>query len=176
MKELSSGTWDTPVGNGKKDTNTEEAMRGAKKPKENSEIASSDLPVAPVTTFNIIRLIQLGYIPMDKPGAWKNPKWIFYGPNAATQWGNSKTNTWALDWAGGKQNNAYRAMLDADISKLHDDIKAYQNNTAGIIGFKAELDKQLALLESLRTEKDPKRIMEISKEYIDSRSKTHFTP
>ncbi len=102
-------------------------------------------------------------------------KWVFYGPTVATQYVNGKVNGWALDWAGGKQGNAYRAMLEADISKLNDDIKAYQKNTASTFGMKAELEKQLALLESLKIEKDPKKILEIGKEFVASRSKTHFT-
>lgn len=79
-----------------------------------------------------------------------------------------------LDWSGGKQNNAYRAMLEADISKINDELKAYQKNTATTFGMKAELEKQLTLLESLKTEKDPKKIMEIGTEYVKSRSVTHF--
>ncbi len=65
--------------------------------KENG-IEQSNLPIAPVTTFNIIRLIQLGYVPINKPGTWKSPKWVFYGPTVATQYVNGKVNGWMLDW------------------------------------------------------------------------------
>jgi hypothetical protein len=133
------------------------------------------LPVAPVTTFNVIRLMQLGYIPIDKPGTWKSPKWIFYGPNALTQWGNEKINNMALNWADSKGGWAYRSMLEADISKLNDQLRGYQKNTATTFGFKAELEKQIAFLESLKTERDPKKIMEIANDYVASRSKMHFT-
>ena len=145
-------------------------------PKESGEGITDPLPIAPITTFNIIRLIQLGYIPLEKPsGKIGQVKWAFYWPNAVTQWGNGKVNGWALDWANSKGGGAYRAMLEADISKVNDELKAYQKNTATTFGFKVELEKQLGLLESLKAEKDPKRIIEIANEYVTSRSRSHFS-
>lgn len=97
--------------------------------KNNDNLSAENLPIAPVTTFNVIRLIQLGYIPVDKPGTLKSPKWLFYGPNIITQWGNGKVSGWMLDWSGGKENNAYRAMLESDISNINSELRAYQENT-----------------------------------------------
>ena len=67
IRELSTGTWDNPV----TDPKGKEPQKSAQKPNENVEVSTSDLPVAPTTTFNIIRLIQLGYIPMEKPSGIK---------------------------------------------------------------------------------------------------------
>jgi hypothetical protein len=146
------------------------------KQKEGTVLSEWELPVAPVTTFNVIRLIQLGYIPLNKPeGKMGVAKWTFYWPNVATQWGNGKVNAWALDWANSKGGGAYRSMLEADISKINDELKGYQKNTAATFGMKVELEKQLTLLESLKSEKDPKKIMEIANDYVTSRSKTHFS-
>ncbi len=65
-------------------------------------------------------------------------------------------------------------MLDGDISKLNNELKSYQENTKTTFGMRAELEKQLTLLESLRNERDPKKIIEIGNEYVKSRSMTHF--
>lgn len=100
---------------------------------------------------------------------------MFYGLNAANQWGNGKIAGIALDWSDKKGGSAYRAMLDADISKLNDELKAYQKNTATVFGVKVELEKQLALLESLKSERDPKKILSLANEYVASRSKTNFS-
>lgn len=147
-------------------------------PPQWAEIQEGNLPVAPVTTFNIIRLIQLGYIPLEKPktvGVINSPKWVFYWLNAATQWGNGKIGNLALDWSNSKWGSAYRSMLDADIWKINDELKAYQKSTATVFGVKVELEKQLALLESLKTERDPKKILSLATEYTASRSKTNFS-
>lgn len=66
-------------------------------------------------------------------------------------------------------------MLDADISELNKELKAYQKNTATVFGVKVELEKQLALLESLKSERDHTKTLSLANEYVASRSKTNFS-
>ncbi len=141
--------------------------------------------LSPTTTFDVIRLIQLGYIPIEAPtnpkGTIKRhvmntPKWIFVGLQKANEWGAKITTNKMIDlFKPAGSHIGYRAQLDKDITDLHTELKSYQATTKESFEFKAELEKQLSLLEQMRSEKDPKALQSITKQYFDSRTKTHFT-
>lgn len=146
-----------------------------------SEVKNEDLPVAPVTTFNIIRLMQLGYIPVDKPvnkdGKTKvlSPTWIFYGPNALNLHGRNYTEKKMFDWAEVKSGVSFRTALDNDIAQVEKEIAKYKDATATHLDVKAWLQRQLDLLKSIKNERDPKVLEKLTNDYVKARSQLSFT-
>jgi hypothetical protein len=145
-------------------------------PPEWTTVAEGDLPVAPITTFNIIRLMQLGYIPVDKPGKLLSAKWVFYLPNALNLMGRDHTEKTLFNWADAKKSLAMRMALDTDITIIEKKLAEYKSSIAPRFDMIAGLDKQLALLTQIKGETDPKALTKLTSEYVTLRSKMAFTP
>ncbi len=115
-----SGTWDTPVGDEKKDADKAKPPEAPKKPKEDIE----DLPLAPTTAFNVMRLVQLGYFPKDyAPIFGEKPWW----PHKILQ---------GFYVIPGKWGESIRASANTAFQKKFDRDAAYK-------GFMLDLVKQM---------------------------------
>ncbi|EKE27781.1 MAG: hypothetical protein ACD_3C00154G0024 [uncultured bacterium (gcode 4)] len=104
------------------------------------------------------------------------PKWVFIWLNKWNEWGRSYTAKTMVDLFKPVAGHiSYRAMLDQDISNLQKQLSTFQTSTEHQFWYKAELEKQLQLLESIGNEKDPKKMQSLADDYISSRTKTSFT-